>query len=145
MFAVNNFIGTAVLRGNSPEMADTAASARKIILKFLYYPIIQLFILVYFPIESTLSVLRRLRAESFGFLDFYVRLVKEISEVKRMYSSLLLNRICRNLICLFLNNRIVWDLLLEIHAPVDLGSRLQCFSHRLSRCPDVANVVHLGR
>ena len=97
MVAVNNFIGTAVLRGNSPEMADTAASARKIILKFLYYPIIQLFILVYFPyIESTLSVLRRLRAESSGYFDFYVRLMKEISGVKRMYSSLLLNRICLN-------------------------------------------------
>lgn len=58
---------------------------------------------MYYPIESTVFVLRRLRVESSGFTDFYVKMVKEIYGVmKRMYLSLLLNRIGPNFIPLFL-------------------------------------------
>jgi len=47
--------------------------------------IIYLIFLMYRVIESTLSVLKQLRARSTGFVDFYVEVLKEIIGLKRVY------------------------------------------------------------
>ena len=44
-----------------------------------------IFLMIYRVTESSLSVLKQLRARSTGFVDFYVEVLKEIMGFKRVY------------------------------------------------------------
>ena len=50
-----------------------------------FFVMIYLIFLIYCVIESTLSVLKQLRAGSIGFAEFYVKVLIQIIGFKRMY------------------------------------------------------------